>query len=143
MIGIGKVTIRQRQHLAGIRVVEEALVLELMRFANELVETDELRFPSDDLVRAQELKMAKQLIENLAEPFDPAKYTDEYRANLMKIIQAKTKGKNVRLEEPDKESADDGVIDLMSRLQESLEGAGKKASRKPAAKKAARKRKTA
>jgi DNA end-binding protein Ku len=148
MIGIGKVTIRQRQHLAGIKVVESALVLELMRFANELVEVEDLRFPAEDQVRPQELKMARQLVENLAEPFDASRYTDEYRANLMKIIQAKTKGKNVRLAEPERESDDAGVIDLMAKLQESLErgsrkGAKKSAPKKAAAKTGARKRKTA
>jgi len=65
--------------------------------------------------------MAEQLIANLAEPFEPAKYTDEYRANLMRIIRAKMKGKKVKLEEPEHEPADASVIDLMSRLRESLE----------------------
>ena len=148
MVGIGKVTIRQRQHLSGVKVVEDALVLELMRFSNELVDTGDLRFPASDLVRPQELKMARQLIENLAEPFDASRYTDEYRANLMKIIQAKTKGRTVRLEETEREAEDAGVIDLMAKLQESLErGAQKTAKKAPAkksaAKSAARKRKTA
>ena len=148
MIGIGKVTIRQRQHLSGVKVVEDALVLELMRFSSELVDTGDLRFPGGQLVRPQELKMARQLIENLAEPFDAAKYTDEYRANLMKIIQAKTKGRTVRLEETEREAEDAGVIDLMAKLQESLERGARKPekkapAKKSAAKSAARKRKTA
>ena len=148
MVGIGKVTIRQRQHLSGVKVVEDALVLELMRFSNELVDTGDLRFPASDLVRPQELKMARQLIENLAEPFDASRYTDEYRANLMKIIQAKTKGRTVRLEETEREAEDAGVIDLMAKLQESLERGARKPekkapAKKSAAKSAARKRKTA
>ena len=85
--------------------------------------------------------------QNLAEPFDPTRYTDEYRANLMKVIKAKMKGKKVKLEEPEGEAHDSDVLDLMSRLRASLEeGAGKKgsvrakrksvaASRKPRAKK--------
>jgi DNA end-binding protein Ku len=88
--------------------------------------------------------MAEQLVENLAEPFDPTRYTDDYRANLMKVIKAKMKGKKPKLEEPDTDVHDSGVLDLMSRLRASLEeGAGKKgavrakrkavaASRKPA-----------
>ena len=121
MVGIGKVTIRQRQHLAAIKVVEDALVLELMRFSNELVDAQELSFPGRELVRPQELDMARQLIENLAAPFDPAQYRDEYRENLMKIIQAKAKGKNIRLAEEEREADDVGVIDLMAKLQQSLE----------------------
>ncbi|MFL5464683.1 MAG: Ku protein [Gemmatimonadaceae bacterium] len=126
-VGIGKIIIRQTQHLAGVKVVGEALVLEIMRFANELVDANEFSFPSRDAIRPQELQMAEQLVANLAEPFDPTRYTDEYRANLMRVIKAKLKGKKPKLEEPETETPDSGVLDLMSRLRASLEeGAGKK-----------------
>lgn len=126
-VGIGKIIIRQTQHLAAVKVVGEALVLEIMRFANELVDSSEFNFPSREQVRPQELQMAEQLVANLAEPFDPSRYTDEYRANLMRIIKAKMKGKKPKLEEPEEETPDSGVLDLMSRLRASLEeGAGKK-----------------
>lgn len=150
-VGVGKIIIRQTQHLAGVKVVGDALVLEIMRFANELVDAKEFSFPSRDAVRPQELRMAEQLVETLAEPFDPSRYTDDYRANLMKVIKAKMKGKKAKLEEPE-ETRDSGVLDLMSRLRASLEeGNGKKgavharkkavaATRKPAKTK---KRKTA
>ena len=151
-VGIGKIIIRQIQHLAAVKVVGDALVLEIMRFANELVEAKEFSFPSREAIRPQELQMAEQLVANLAEPFDPTRYTDEYRANLMKIIKAKMKGKKVKLEEPEGEARDSDVLDLMSRLRASLEeGSGKKgavrtkqktvaAGRKPAK---AKKRQTA
>ncbi|HEX8847984.1 MAG TPA: Ku protein [Gemmatimonadaceae bacterium] len=137
-VGIGKVVIRQKEHLAAVRVIGDAIVLELMRFANELVDTSEFNFPSAELVRPQELKMAEQLVASLAEPFSPEKYTDDYRANLMKIIRAKMKGKKITVSEPEKEPADAQVLDLMSRLKESLkEGKGKsgavRAKRKTAA----------
>jgi DNA end-binding protein Ku len=126
-VGIGKIIIRQTQHLAGVKVIGEALVLEIMRFANELVDSTEFNFPARDAVRPQELQMAEQLVGNLAEPFDPTRYTDDYRANLMKVIKAKMKGKKVKLEEPEGETPDSGVLDLMSRLRASLEeGSGKK-----------------
>jgi DNA end-binding protein Ku len=126
-VGIGKIILRQKQHLAGIRVIGEALVLEIMRFANELVDPTSLAFPKGDVVRAQELRMAEQLVANLAEPFDPDKYTDEYRANLMKLIRAKMKGKKIRHVEKPEDAGDTQVIDLMSRLQASLaRGAGAK-----------------
>lgn len=149
-VGIGKIIIRQTQHLAAVKVVGEALVLEIMRFANELVDAGEFNFPSREQVRPQELQMAEQLVANLAEPFDPSRYTDEYRANLMRIIKAKMKGRKPKLEEPEEETPDSGVLDLMSRLRASLEeGAGKKgavrakrksvaAGRKPASKKKAK-----
>jgi DNA end-binding protein Ku len=120
-VGVGKIIVREKQHLAGIKVVGDALVLETMRFADELVDANELTFPATDIVRPQELAMAEQLVSNLAEPFDPKKYTDDYRTNLMRIIKAKMKGKKATLEAPDDEPADPKVIDLMSRLRESLE----------------------
>ena len=143
-VGIGKVIIRQTQHLAGVKVIGDALVLEIMRFANELVDATEFNFPGRDAVRPQELQMAEQLVTNLAETFDPTRYTDDYRANVMKVIKAKMKGKKAKLEEPEGETPDSGVLDLMTRLRASLEeGSGKKgavrakrkavaASRKPA-----------
>jgi DNA end-binding protein Ku len=119
-VGIGKIIIRQKQHLAGVKVVGEALVLEIMRFAKELVDVNELDFPGTEGVRPQELQMAEQLIASLAEPFDPQKYTDEYRENLMGIIRAKMKGKKIEM--PEEEAREDTqVIDLMDRLRESLE----------------------
>jgi DNA end-binding protein Ku len=125
-VGIGKIIIRQTQHLAAVKVIGDALVLEIMRFANELVDASEYNFPGREAVRPQELQMAEQLIDNLAEPFDPSRYTDDYRANLMKVIKAKMKGKKPKLEAPE-ETHDSGVLDLMSRLRASLdEGSGKK-----------------
>jgi len=149
-VGIGKIIIRQTQHLAGIKVLGEALVLEIMRFSNELVDPSEYSFPRREDVRPQELKMAEQLVENLAEPFDPSRYTDDYRANLMKVIKAKMRGKKIKLEEPEGEPVDSNVLDLMSRLRASLEkdsakkGARSKraSSTKPRASKTSR-RKTA
>jgi DNA end-binding protein Ku len=121
VIGVGKVIIRRSQHLASVRVVDQALVIELMRFANELVDISEYNFPGNDAIREQEMAMATQLVENLAEPFDPEKYTDDYRANLMKLIRAKMKGKKVTAPEPEADDEDSKVLDLMARLQASLE----------------------
>ena len=141
-VGIGKIIIRQTQHLAGVKVVGDALVLEIMRFANELVDASEYNFPGREAIRPQELQMAEQLVGNLAEPFDPSRYTDEYRANLMRIIKAKMKGKKASLEEPTTEARDSGVLDLMSRLRASLaEGTGKKGSARPRKKAVAASRK--
>ncbi len=98
------------------------MVLDIVRFATELVDVSDLAFPKSDTVRAEELAMAEQLIKSLAGPFEPGKYTDDYRANLMKIIRAKTKGKKkVELDEPSEAPADAQVIDLMARLRASLE----------------------
>ena len=126
MVGIGKITMRSNSlHLAGVKAVGEAIVLEIMRFADELVEVGDFSFPSGESVRPQELQMAEQLVANLSQPFDQSKYTDDYRANLMKIIKAKMKGKKIDVAEPEERESTQ-VVDLMQRLQESLE-MGKKA----------------
>ncbi len=125
-VGIGKIILRQKQHLAGIKVVGDALVLEIMRFANELIDVSELSLPASDIVRPQEQQMAEQLIASLAEPFDPSKYHDEYRENLMRVIRAKMKGKKIEVPEEPEAPAETQVIDLMTRLRESLEQGGKR-----------------
>ena len=125
-VGIGKIIMRQKQHLAGIKVVGNALILEIMRFANELIDTESLHLPDSSLVRPQELRMAEQLVTSLAEPFDATKYNDEYRANLMRLIHAKMKGKKANLKPEPGAERDAEVIDLMTRLRESLDGGKKK-----------------
>ena len=129
-VGVGKLTMHQKQHLAAIKSVGEAIMLETMRFANELVDATELTFPSAETVRPQELKMATQLVANLAEPFVPERYTDDYRANVMKIIHAKMKGQKIEMVAPAEEESTK-VLDLMSRLQASLEQSNVKRRPKP------------
>jgi DNA end-binding protein Ku len=143
-VGIGRVVMRTNSyHLVSIRTDGKALTLEIMRFADELVDDSTFTFPTSDSVRPQELKMAEQLVENLAEAFDPTKYHDEYRANLMKIINAKMKGKKIDYDEPTEPKATP-VIDLMSRLQASLDqGRKAKGSSAGSAKKKAKKREAA
>jgi DNA end-binding protein Ku len=75
--------------------------------------------------------MARTLVENLADKWDPSQYTDEYRANLMKIIKAKLKGKEPKLK-AEEEPRPAEVVDLMERLRQSLQGAGGRGARKTA-----------
>jgi DNA end-binding protein Ku len=129
-VGIAKIILRDAQHLAAVEPIGDALVLTMMRFADELADLGTFSFPKATAMRPPELKMALQLIDNLAAKWDPEKYTDEYTDNLMKVIQGKLKGRRPRLQEREsRQSAD--VVDLMARLRASLEG---KAGRSPAAK---------
>jgi DNA end-binding protein Ku len=130
-VGVGKLTMHQKQHLAAIKTIGDALMLETMRFANELVDATDLSFPDAGIVRPQELKMATQLVTNLEERFAPEKYTDDYRANLMKIIHAKMKGQKIELAAAETPESTQ-VLDLMSRLQASLDEAATTKRRKPA-----------
>ena len=104
-------------------MIGDALVLTMMRFADELADLGDFRFPKTGDIRAAELKMAKQLVESLSAKWEPEKYTDEYRDNLMRIIKGKLKGKTPRLKERETPQQAE-VIDLMARLRASLEGHG-------------------
>jgi DNA end-binding protein Ku len=119
-VGIAKFILRDAQHLAAVEVIQKAIVLTVMRFADELVDVTQFDFPTATDVRKPELEMAKALVNSLAAEWDPAKYTDEYRENLMRIVQAKVKGKSVELE-PTTEPRQAEVIDLMERLRRSLD----------------------
>jgi len=131
-IGVAKIILRDAQHLAALEVIGDALVLTMMRFADELADLGDFRFPKTGDIRAAELKMAKQLVESLSAKWEPEKYTDEYRENLMKLIQARIKGEKPKL--PSAEPPPEGkVVDLMERLRQSLAQSKSAASRpKPA-----------
>jgi DNA end-binding protein Ku len=141
-IGIAKIILRETQHLAALQVIGDALVLTMMRFADELADISTFAFPARGAVRPQELEMARALVESLAASWEPEKYTDDYRANLMKVIRAKLKGRAPTLEAPEERQSAE-VVDLLERLRRSLEGAqgGRKkaAASKPSAKRKAAK----
>lgn len=121
MVGVGKITMRTNsQHLAAVHAVGDALVLGIMRYANEIVPEDEYAFPDGSDLRPQEVKMAEQLIGNLSESFAPEQYEDDYHANLKQIIEAKAKDEVVSFTEQEEPPATQ-VIDLVARLKESLQ----------------------
>jgi DNA end-binding protein Ku len=128
-IGIAKFILRDAQHLCAVEAIEDAIVLTVMRFADELADIKQFDFPAAEGVRKTELDMAKALVNSLAAEWDPAKYTDQYRENLLRIIQAKVKGKEVELE-PSEEPRQAEVIDLMERLRRSLAQSGGGAGRR-------------
>ncbi|MGC4080789.1 MAG: Ku protein [Vicinamibacterales bacterium] len=118
-IGIAKFIMRDTQHLVAIEPIDEAIVLSLMRFSDELADTPTVSLPKRATLGKAELDTAKMLVNALAAEWDPGKYTDEYVENLMKIIHAKQKGKAVALEAP-AEKPRTNVVNLMDRLRESL-----------------------
>jgi DNA end-binding protein Ku len=121
-IGIATFILRDAQHLAAVEAIGDALVLSAMRFADELVDEGQFDFPASTGVPKAELDMAKALVNHLAADWNPAKYTDQYRENLMRIIRAKMKGKKVELPAA-AEPRQAEVVDLMERLRQSLAGA--------------------
>jgi len=133
LVGIATIVFRDAQHLAALEVAGEAIVLTQMRYAQELVDTATYAFPPAKNIRKPEIEMARTLVKNLADTWDPNRYADEYRENLMKIIKAKMKGKEPKLvaaAEPRRAE----VVDLMERLRQSLDQAGTKRKRAPARK---------
>jgi DNA end-binding protein Ku len=133
-VGIAKVVIRNKQHLAALRSADGRLILETMYYADEIREPESV--DGRTRVEKAEVDMAKSLVENLSASFDPKKYDDSYRKELLDLIKAKAKGKE--LPEPaEQEEAE--VVDLMAALRESVEQTRSKSKRKPAKKKAARK----
>jgi DNA end-binding protein Ku len=144
-VGIAKVVIRTRQHLAAVKVQENALVLEIMHFADELVDVHELKIPiSKATPKARELAMAKTLVEQMTEKWDPERYTDDYTSALMSLIKDKIAHGDRKTEAPKKARRDTKVIDLAAVLQESLTqaGAAGKGQKKSAKKKPARRSKS-
>jgi DNA end-binding protein Ku len=123
-VGIAKIILRDTLHLASVEAHGDAIVLTMMRFADELADLADFKFPKTGDIRPAELKMAEQLIENLSAGWNPEKYTDEYRDNLLKIIRAKLKGRKPKLTARDAPHQAE-VVDLMERLRASLEGKGK------------------
>jgi DNA end-binding protein Ku len=138
-VGIAKVVIKTRQYLAGVKPEDSALVLELMHFADELVDTGKLRVPKKTEVGKREINMAKSLIDSMSSKWNPEKYRDDYREALMEVIEEKVEAGGKEIEEkPRKAPKPTKVIDLVSVLQKSLEQTGtkKKSRLKSRAKKA-------
>jgi DNA end-binding protein Ku len=118
LAGIAKFVMRDKQHLGCLRVRDGALTLEQLYFADEIRPLGEIK-PKKARVEKRELDMAQALIENFATKWDPSQYKDTYRDELLAVIKAKRKGKDVHeaaeVEEPEE------AIDLMEALRQSVE----------------------
>ncbi len=119
-VAIGRVVIRSKEHLVAIRPVDGVLCVETMRYADEVVAIDSLEgVPGEDVeVNRREVEMARQLVEALSGPFEPEKYRDEYRDQLLDLIERKAAGEEI-VAEPVSE-APAKVLDLMAALEASL-----------------------
>jgi DNA end-binding protein Ku len=134
-VGIAKVVIRTRQHLAMLFAEGPRLILNLLRFPNELRDASGLEIPKSSArtaaVSTQEMKMAERLVETMVSEWKPEKYHDEYHDDLMKIIAKKIKAGKTKVIETTKTAAKaperGKVIDIMHLLRQSM----KQADRKP------------
>ena len=132
-VGIATFVMRSREYLAAIRAVNGVLVLETMRFDDEVVAPADLEgIPGDEVdVTEKELSIAKQVIESLTTTFDPQAYKDTYRDAVMDLIEKKAEGEEIVISGPQPEEAVK-VINLMDALEKSLEMAKKRKKKKSA-----------
>ncbi|MHB8124025.1 MAG: non-homologous end joining protein Ku [Desulfitobacteriaceae bacterium] len=115
-VAVARFTIRSKQHLACLRVNEQVLVLETMYYPSEIRRLDASMWQRIEPTIA-ELNMARQLIDNLARPFDPGQYRDESRERMTALIESKVAGETIKIEAVPREGK---VLDLMEALRASI-----------------------
>ena len=118
-IGVAKVVISNREHLASVKPDGLFLILELMHFASEILSPEELKNGPVSAITEKELKMAQSLIESMSVPWEPEKYRDEYRTAVMEMIEQKAQHKEIA-GKPTPAVRATNVVDLVKVLQESL-----------------------
>jgi DNA end-binding protein Ku len=129
-VGLARVVIRTREYLALVMPRDDALMLMVLRYPQEIVPVDEYAFPdgslSDYKLGKREVDMARQLVESMTGEWQPKEYRDEFRAKLSKVIEERMRHKGSRIEKPEQESAQasDKVVDLMAVLRQSLDKRG-------------------
>ena len=138
-VGIGKVVLRERQHLVAIESIEKRLVLSMLRFADEVLDAPEMGDVDRIKVAARDLQLATSLIDALATEWKPEQYKDDYQENLQEVISSKLKGKTLELESDERPMRAE-VIDLAERLRASLKVAGGVGNRRGASASAAKSR---
>ncbi len=135
-VAIARVVIRSKQSLVAIRAKDNVLMMETMLFADEIVPTgsiEELASMDGSKTTKRELGMANQLIESLSSEFEPEKYRDEYRDQVLAMIEKKAAGETITVEEPAEEPQK--VPDLMAALEASIAAAKTPAAKSDGAKK--------
>ena len=122
-VGISKVSFRDKEHLAALRFKDDVFVLETMFWPDEIRAADFDTVHEDGKIRDQEIEMAKTLIDNLSEPWNPDAFKDEYREALLEVVEKKAAGEEI---EAAPEAAPARVVDLMEALKASVEAVKKK-----------------
>jgi DNA end-binding protein Ku len=142
-VAIARFVFRNKEHLAAIRPADGVLTLTTMRFADEVVQPDELEDVLPDevpKVAKREVEMAEQLIESLTREFDPSAYRDEHREQLLATIERKAAGEEI-VAAPAEEPAATKAPDLMAALEQSIAAVKEKRGAKPAKKRKPRAKK--
>jgi len=119
-VGIAEFVLRNREHICAIKPYNDILLLQQMRYEQEIKQAPEVSLPQSEHISDKELELGVKLIQQLSEPFDAAAYKDTYITSLKKIIKAKAAGKKIHIAEPKEETAPN-VKDLMEVLRRSLD----------------------
>lgn len=132
-VGLARVVIHTKQHLAALVPAGPALVLNLLRWSDEIRTWEDLGLPKEGVksnsITERELEMAGQLIEDMTAPFEPAQFADRFKAQVMALVERKVEaGETETVLEPEEEPLPSGkgadVVDLTALLQQSLKGRG-------------------
>jgi DNA end-binding protein Ku len=124
-VGVAKVALRDKEHLSTIRLKDDVFVLETMHWPDEIRNPEFEELSKKVEVRDQEVKMARQLIQQLSGEFKPEQFEDEYRVELQKLAERKVEGEEVTVAaEPEEEPAP--VVDIMEALKASVDDAKKR-----------------
>jgi DNA end-binding protein Ku len=117
-VAVGKIALRDREHMATLRPYQHGMVVNSLHWPDEIRSMEELNLPESEVkIDKREMAMAKMLIENLTEVFDPERFHDEYREALLQVARAKAEGAEItRVEAPAPK-----VMDLMAALKASVE----------------------
>jgi DNA end-binding protein Ku len=126
MAAVGTFVLRNREHLAVIKPYEELLILNQIRFPQEIRDHKEIKIPKKHEIKAAEMKMALELVHQMTRKFDISEYEDTYTDELMKLIKSKAKGTPIK--QPPMRVVHKDTTDLMGQLKASLATKRKKAS---------------
>lgn len=130
-IGVAKVVIRQRQHLAAVKAKGDLLVLELMHFASELVPAENVKVPEAKGVDKRAVQMARTLVDQMTSKWEPEQYVDDYAQKMHELIDRKIEAGGKALPEAKKQATKaSNVVDLVELLEESLKSSGGKTAKK-------------
>ncbi len=132
-VGIAKVVIRSKQQLVALRPIGDVLAMSTMNFHDEVVDPgtlDEVPTGDDVDARPRELEMAKQLVDSLVEPWEPEKYEDTYREQVLAMIEQKAAGEEITVQSVEEPVA--AAPDLMSALKASLDAVRDRSGESPA-----------
>jgi DNA end-binding protein Ku len=131
-VGIAKYIIHNREHIAVVKPYDNALIINQLRYNEELLKFKNLDIPKTEKASPKEMEIALKLIDHLTKPFNPASYKDTYADEIKELIQKKAKGKKIQVK--GKEAPPTKVHDIMALLKASLEQDTKKTKKKPSKK---------